>query len=226
LHQFVGHIAVMSAAICDGDVVSLYLEERGDGGFLAADSHGVLAQEHSFTAEKSLLAPAPKSESGELTHPLGFQERCLFRLVTGRSMSGFLTYGQPVCLVHAQTGFVLCSVSANEVELRPMLEDDTARRLPPSGFFFIEPLYKLRSEGEHICVGDHVLLQSRRFAGSYLHTHRLLARDRSAAASEGDEVGDPRGLGGRGESTESVASQRDGGGDDDAGAVGRHESVR
>ena len=50
------------------------------------------------------------------------------------------------------------------------LQDDVQLQpVKSTGAYFVpEPRYKLRSEGEKILSGDHILIQSRRFVGSFV----------------------------------------------------------
>lgn len=229
--------------LCDGDLITLYLDhdsdETGDGdGFLGSDNgeaarqsptheiiirvrifHTIYVCTHiylircararhgcvhshisgsdrtrarhaeglfSSSIERLLVAPAKRTPTGEMSYPASFQKRCLFRLRSTGSVGSSLVYGQPIMLVHADTEMCVTAVSPEEVELHPSDEvEASGRRMPSSAFYFFpEPHYKLRSEGDLISAGDNIVLQSRRFAGSYLHLSTIRAPTPSLSPSQ------------------------------------------
>ena len=166
----------------DGDIIVLYTKEGGVGGngFLASDMMGTFGS----SEERLLVAPADRTAEGTMVYPPAFQTRCMFRIDAGHMTSSDglssttshrtreeILYGQPIMLVHVNTDMYLTATSKDDVQLQSDRH---------SGCFFIpEPRYKLRSEGEKISSGDHILLQSRRFVGAYLRLSTAHSADRS-----------------------------------------------
>ena len=145
----------VNVALKNGDVVMLYNRD-GQQGFLAADTAGAFGS----SDEILLLAPTGKTAGGEVVYPSSFQSRCMFRVDSGQTEREDILYGQPIMLVHVTTDMHLTATSKDDVELMAV---------KTAGSFFVpEPRYKLRSEGEKILSGDHVLIQSRRYPGSYV----------------------------------------------------------
>ena len=103
-----------------------------------------------------------------LEYPANYQSRCLFRIEVGRGYSSSagddIVYGQAIMLVHVNTGMHLTAITQESVRLQPSLGS--------GAYFLVEPRYKLRSEGEKVLALDHVVLQSRRFAGAFLHLRK------------------------------------------------------
>ncbi|KAL1519082.1 hypothetical protein AB1Y20_003349 [Prymnesium parvum] len=147
----------------NGDIIVLFSKDGGPNGkgFLASDVMGAFGS----SSEHLLIAPAPRTPDGVMIYPPSFQLRCMFRIDTGHDSTlprqrDPILYGQPIMLVHVNTDMYLTSMTKDVVQLQPDRH---------AGCFFVpEPRYKLRSEGERISSGDHLLLQSRRFAGAYL----------------------------------------------------------
>ena len=162
------------SALSEGDVIALFTDERDSNGYLSSDLLNICGA----SSEHLVVASGRRLSSGELLHPPGFQSRCLFRVEAARSRGGGgegdILYGQPIVLIHLVTDMCIACTSPNEVMLLPAVpEGETgSRRIPQGGYFFAEPRYKLRSEGDRISAGDHILLHSRRYAGSYLHINR------------------------------------------------------
>ena len=160
----------MSTTLRDGDVITLGTDTEDAAGFLSTDTASMAGT----TAERLILATSPRlaTSSKEVVHPPAFETRCLFRVsgARGGTIGGAIVYGQPIMLIHVGTDMCLCATSDKDVELLPVLEDDTGvRRAPLGGLFFAEPKHKLRTEGDRIAPGDHLLFHPTRFASSYLH---------------------------------------------------------
>ena len=88
-------------------------------------------------------------------------------------------------LVHVNTGMHLTATTQETVRLQ--------QTLGSGAYFLVEPRYKLRSEGEKVFALDHVVLQSRRFAGAFLHSRKLsLDGSDGLAATEAASQVSPR----------------------------------
>ena len=167
-------------ALYAGDLITLLTDEdssnEGYTGFLASDDRSL----SSTTSEKLIVAPAGETKDKELVHPPAYASRCIFRIETTRARGaladGFeIMYGTPIALVHAATEMCLVAISSDNVELQPVIVDEmNVRRYPQGAIFIAEPRYKLRSEGDRISSGDHILLAPRRFSGMYLHSNGLV----------------------------------------------------
>ena len=95
------------------------------------------------------------------------------------------TDGQAIMLVHVNTGMHLTATTQETVRLQ--------QTLGSGAYFLVEPRYKLRSEGEKVFALDHVVLQSRRFAGAFLHSRKLsLDGSDGLAATEAASQVSPR----------------------------------
>ena len=87
-------------------------------------------------------------------------------------------------LVHVNTGMHLTASTQEGVRLQPTLGS--------GAYFLVEPRYKLRSEGEKVFALDHVVLQSRRFAGAFLHSRKLAPLDGGDGMASAAEAASPR----------------------------------
>ena len=167
------------ASLHVGDIITLCTDQEGtDASFLATDVIGVCGA----TAERLVVASSPR-HGQDLVPPPSFETRCLFRVGTTRTgaSDGDIIYGQPIVLTHVLTDACLCATSPEDVELLPVVADNKrvrsgdsvdeakVRRLPAGAVYYAEPRYKLRTEGDRVSPGDHILLQSARFPGAYLH---------------------------------------------------------
>ena len=158
-------------ALRHNDILALYLDDDDKlsgqrQGFLGSDPIG---HQGASTEEVLVIMPMRQTATG-VDYPPSFQARSLFRIDVGRGYSSSagddLVYGQAIMLMHVNT---------RNVPWQPARQEDV--RLQPSrqsgAYFVIEPRYKLRSEGEKVNALDHIVLQSRRFAGAYLHASSL-----------------------------------------------------
>lgn len=158
------------SALKNGDVIALYLDDDDDKlgaklGYLGSDPTA-LSSVTATIEEELLVVPMVHTPTGP-EYPSSFQSRCLFRIDIGRreSFGTDLLYGQSVVLTHVNTEMLLTATSQEDVRL--------ASTRGTAAYFSVEPRYKLRSEGEKVYAGDHILLQSRRYAGCYLHSTSL-----------------------------------------------------
>ena len=87
-------------------------------------------------------------------------------------------------LVHVNTGMHLTASTQEGVRLQPTLGS--------GAYFLVEPRYKLRSEGEKVFALDHVVLQSRRFAGAFLHSRKLAPLEGGDGMASAAEAASPR----------------------------------
>ena len=87
-------------------------------------------------------------------------------------------------LVHVNTGMHLTASTQEGVRLQPTLGS--------GAYFLVEPRYKLRSEGEKVFALDHVVLQSRRFAGAFLHSRKLAPLEGGDGMASATEAASPR----------------------------------
>ena len=200
------------SALKNGDVIALYLDDDDDKlgaklGYLGSDPTA-LSSVTATIEEELLVVPMVHTPTGP-EYPSSFQSRCLFRIDIGRreSFGTDLLYGQSVVLTHVNTEMLLTATSQEDVRL--------ASTRGTAAYFSVEPRYKLRSEGEKVLALDHVVLQSRRFAGAFLHLRKpSIDGSDGPAAAEVREVRPLENLLERGRSLLEAA----GGGGAEAGA--------
>ena len=143
-----------------------FIQSDSRQGFLGSDPTG---HQGASTEESLLVIPSKRLPGAAgLEYPANYQSRCLFRIEVGRGYSSSagddIVYGQAIMLVHVNTGMHLTAITQETVRLQPSLGS--------GAYFLVEPRYKLRSEGEKVLALDHVVLQSRRFAGAFLHLRK------------------------------------------------------
>ena len=106
----------------DGDVIVVSSKDGGSSegsGFLASDVLGAFGS----SDERLMVAPAVRTASGQWEHPPAFQTRCMFRVDAGYSDGARaredILYGQPIMLVHVNTGMILTATTKDDVQLQP-----------------------------------------------------------------------------------------------------------